>query len=67
MQAGAWIKVEPGEVVSKNRGEPRAGRMQYALPDLGWAVLELWECEVRDLQATEERIRQFMGPTSVRT
>ena len=38
----------------------RDARNRQALSDLGWQVLELWECEVRDPQATERRIRTFM-------
>lgn len=42
----------------------RDARNRQALADLGWAVLELWECEIRDLQATEQRVRSFMGPAA---
>ncbi|MCW5668459.1 MAG: DNA mismatch endonuclease Vsr [Hydrogenophaga sp.] len=38
----------------------RDARNRQALMDLGWQVLELWECEIRNPQATEERIRSFM-------
>jgi DNA mismatch endonuclease (patch repair protein) len=31
-----------------------------ALKDLGWSVLELWECEIKDAQALEARLRTFL-------
>jgi DNA mismatch endonuclease (patch repair protein) len=35
-------------------------RNSRALAELGWSVLELWECEIRDLPKIEQRIREFM-------
>lgn len=32
------------------------------LERMGWDVLELWECRIRDTQATEEIICDFLGP-----
>lgn len=39
-------------------------RNQAALLELGWEVLELWECEIRDLQRTEARLRVFLHTDS---
>ena len=38
----------------------RDARNARALAELGWTVLELWECEIRDLQRTEQRIKEFI-------
>ena len=38
----------------------RDARNALALAELGWQVLELWECEIRDLKGTERRIKEFM-------
>lgn len=38
----------------------RDARNALALAELGWEALELWECEIRDLKRTEQRIKQFM-------
>lgn len=34
---------------------------QRRLADLGWETLVLWECEVQDTVALEERILRFLG------
>ena len=41
-------------------------RNRTALIDLGWDVLELWECEIRDAKKTAERLCAFMqnGPAA---
>ncbi len=31
------------------------------LQALGWEVLILWECELRDMQNVESRVRNFLG------
>lgn len=31
------------------------------LAALGWEVLVLWECEVRDTDATKQRLNEFLG------
>ena len=33
------------------------------LERMGWEVLELWECRIRDAQATEKIICEFLGKT----
>lgn len=32
------------------------------LSSLGWRVLVVWECEIKDLQTTEARLLNFLGP-----
>jgi DNA mismatch endonuclease (patch repair protein) len=32
-----------------------------ALEELGWSVLTVWQCETRDLEALEMRLRRFLG------
>ncbi|KAF1042529.1 very short patch repair endonuclease [Xylophilus sp.] len=66
---GHGCKLAPGSKSNLGYWSPkieanraRDSRNRQALLDLGWQVLELWECEVRDLQATEERIRAFLDP-----
>ena len=34
---------------------------QESLRALGWDVLILWECELRDMVAIEGRVREFLG------
>lgn len=36
------------------------------LTDLGWEVLEIWECEVGDLEKIAERIKEFLDPAYAR-
>ena len=38
----------------------RDARNAVALAELGWQVLELWECQILDLEGTEQRIKEFM-------
>ncbi|MCY3794149.1 MAG: hypothetical protein OXG51_07215 [Gammaproteobacteria bacterium] len=38
----------------------RDGENQAQLRALGWEVLVVWECETKDLEALEERIRGFL-------
>lgn len=70
---GHLCKLAPGPKSNQAYWSPKiaANRLRDAqnkqkLEDLGWAVLELWECEIRDLYGTEERIRVFMQPDSGR-
>lgn len=42
------------------RNIARDVRNFQALEDLGWSVLVLWECELKDLAGTEARIREFL-------
>lgn len=43
----------------------RDERNRAALIDLGWEALELWECEIRDLQRTEERLRGYLNTSPI--
>lgn len=40
----------------------RDQRNLNALSALGWDVLVVWECEVRNAPCLEERLRAFLGP-----
>jgi DNA mismatch endonuclease (patch repair protein) len=42
----------------------RDGRNLAALQALGWRVLVLWECELRDDEALTRRIRNFLEARS---
>lgn len=35
---------------------------EAALTALGWEVLTVWECELRDLASLRNKIRTFLGP-----
>lgn len=39
----------------------RDARNESALCAAGWSLLVLWECELRDHSATEQRLRAFLG------
>ena len=41
----------------------RDTRNRNALIDLGWDVLTLWQCELSDTEALNERLRRFLGPS----
>jgi DNA mismatch endonuclease Vsr len=43
------------------RNVTRDARNLAALHEVGWSVLVLWECEVRDEAALEARLRSFLG------
>jgi DNA mismatch endonuclease (patch repair protein) len=34
---------------------------QRLLGNAGWKVMTVWECELKDLQATATRLQQFLG------
>jgi len=36
----------------------------HLLRKLGWRVLILWECELRNMAQTRRRLRKFLGPVS---
>lgn len=44
-----------------NRRRDRENRQK--LDDLGWEVLEIWECEVGDLEQIKTRIKAFLDPS----
>ncbi len=43
-----------------NRRRDRENRQK--LIELGWEVLEIWECEARNPEKIQSRIRAFLGP-----
>ncbi|WP_237173908.1 very short patch repair endonuclease [Paracandidimonas lactea] len=40
----------------------RDARNVAELKRLGWSVLVLWECEIKDISAIDQRLREFLGP-----
>jgi DNA mismatch endonuclease (patch repair protein) len=48
-----------GPKLASNRA--RDARDLEALERLGWRVLIIWECELRDMQSVADRIRAFLG------
>lgn len=45
-----------------NGNKARDGRSYDALRLAGWQVHVVWECELGDLAALEETLREFLGP-----
>ena len=39
----------------------RDAKVVEALAQGGWRILTIWECEMRDRQAIEERLKRFLG------
>ena len=71
---GHLCKIAPGPKSNTGYWSPkieanraRDDRNRAALQDLGWDVLELWECEIRDLQKTEECLKAFLRNGSGRS
>lgn len=53
--AGTWV--------AKIEGNRRRDKKNLdALSALGWDVLVVWECEIRDASRLEECLRDFLGP-----
>lgn len=46
------------EKIGNNRARDDAHRQRLAA--LGWRVLTVWECELKDAQALENRLREFL-------
>lgn len=42
--------------------EERDARTAARLAELGWEVMTVWECQVRDTEALKSRIREFLDP-----
>ena len=38
----------------------RDSRTRRELEDMGWSVLVVWECELRDMERVEDQIRTFL-------
>lgn len=45
--------------LTKNRQRDEANIKK--LKEMGWSALEIWECELKDLDRVSERVRQFLG------
>jgi DNA mismatch endonuclease (patch repair protein) len=48
--------------VARNRS--RDATVLAALQAAGWRVETVWECELKDLAALEQRMRRILGPTA---
>lgn len=44
-----------------NRNVARDYENRRQLEKLGWRVLELWECEIKDREVMQMRIKSFLG------
>ena len=44
------------------RNRQRDSEKRSELEQIGWNVEELWQCELKDSQALEQRLRLFLGP-----
>lgn len=42
------------------RNAARDARQEAQLVELGWEVLTIWECELRDVQRVKERLDRFL-------
>ena|ERR1017187_1123052 len=40
----------------------RDQKNEVALGKLGWKVLNIWECETKDLAGVRKRVKRFLGP-----
>lgn len=47
-------------IAKLDRNHARDARNVVALVEQGWAVLTVWECQLRDLPATAERLVAFL-------
>ena len=45
--------------IERNRLRDREKRSE--LEQIGWAVEEVWQCEIKDIQRLEARLRSFIG------
>jgi DNA mismatch endonuclease, patch repair protein len=48
-------------VAKVGRNVARDGRTREALAALGWRVETIWECDLKDAEALEARLRQLLG------
>lgn len=46
------------------RNKARDATSLVALEALGWRVLVVWECEIKEVEALADRLRAFLGSTS---
>lgn len=45
------------------RNRQRDHEKSSELEQIGWAVATVWQCELKQLQSLERRLRDFLGPT----
>ena len=45
--------------IERNRLRDREKRSE--LEQIGWTVEEVWQCEIKDIQLLESRLRSFLG------
>jgi len=45
--------------IERNRQRDCENRSE--LEQIGWTVEEVWQCELKDIQSLEERLRSFLG------
>lgn len=43
------------------RNRERDEKSRADLTALGWSQLDIWECEIKDTQSIERRLREFLG------
>lgn len=46
--------------LAANRARDR--RIAQRLLEMGWESIEVWECELADLNAAARRVAEFLGP-----
>ncbi|MFC8411466.1 very short patch repair endonuclease [Arthrobacter sp. NPDC057259] len=51
----------------RSRTKARDAEQRQRLEDLGWEVLTLWECGIKDLPALEAELESFLGPETAGT
>ncbi len=44
-----------------SRNKERDARSQYALTSMGWDVLVIWECQLKDREALRDRLKAFFA------
>ena len=47
--------------IDRNRARDLEKRSE--LEQVGWSVDEVWQCEIKDIQSLEARLRSFLGST----
>lgn len=51
-----------GTKIARNR--KRDAAKEAALRELGWGVLAVWQCEIKDEVTLAEKLRNFLGPST---
>lgn len=47
------------------RNQARDGRKKQSLIDAGWRVLEVWECDLKDVEEIVAHLSTVLGPTRI--